>query len=183
MTANRPTHTASHSFAGLPSATFRDFDDDDLATPTQSTWHRRSRTTIEIPVNVPLTNHPNSRLPKHMLLNYLQWIEELSAKLQADLRAEEADLADLKAYKTMMDLEEEAGDSFQWRTLLMRMLPAARTLDEAMTAYNDILEKKYDIVAETSRRAAHCRMRAYEAREQLEMAVIAARQELAALLQ
>ena len=117
-----------------------------------------------------------------MLLNYLQWIEELSAKLQADLRAQEADLADLKAYKTMMDLEEEAGDSFQWRALLMRMLPAARTLDEAMKTYNDILEKKHDIVIETSRRAAHCRMRAYEAREQLEQAVVAARQELAALL-
>ena len=182
MTANRPTHTASHSFAGLPSATFRDFDDDDLATPTQSTWHRRSRTTIEIPVDVPLTNHPNSRLPKHMLLNYIQWIEELSAKLQADLRAEEADLADLKAYKTMMDLEEEAGDSVQWRTLLMRMLPGARTLDEAMKTYNDILDKKHDIVVETSTRVAHCRMRAYEAREQIEQAVVAARQELAALL-
>ncbi|KZV63660.1 hypothetical protein PENSPDRAFT_657120 [Peniophora sp. CONT] len=173
----RPTHTTSHSFAGLPSATFRDFDEDDLATPTQSTWHRRSRTAIEIPINVPLTRR--SPLPSHLLLSYVHWLDELTTKLQADIRAEEAEIADLKAYRNMMDSEQE--DCVQWRILLMRMLPGAKNLDEATRTYEEILDKKYDIVVKTTARVAHCRMRAYEAREQLEKAVIAARQELKSL--
>ncbi|VDB89224.1 unnamed protein product [Peniophora sp. CBMAI 1063] len=181
MTSNRPTHSTSYSFAGLPSATFRDFDEDDLATPTQSTWHRRSRTTVEIPIDVPLTSHPNSQLPKHMLLSYMKWIEDLSASLQARLRAEEADVADLEAYKNMMELEVEEGTSRQWRTLLMRMLPGAKDLNDAMETFNEILEKKHDLLVVTSARAAHSRMRAYEAREQLEKALIAARKELESL--
>lgn len=177
MTANRPPHTTSQSFSGLPSATFR-FDDDDPATPTQSTWHRRSRTTIEIPINVPLAR--GSRLPSHILLTYVKWLDELLAKLRADLRVEEAEIADLEAYKMLLD-SDSPDEADEWRALLMQMLPKAKTLDEAVKTYNEILDKKHGVVVKANMRMAHCRMRAYEAREALQKAVLAAREELASL--